>query len=148
MTERITEEQLAKWEVLADESSRGPLHLVRYEHGGGRMAMLSAEQRTLIADTYHQGDREFFLVARCVALSLIAEVRRLHTQLDWLTDSADEDAMRIAGLEHDHALAVAERDTMADTLTRAQARGTELLERARAADGKLRKLKAKTGRFR
>ena len=43
--------------------------------------------------------------------------------------------------------ALDERDTMHDTLTRAQARGTELLTRARAAEGCVKKLRAEVDMY-
>lgn len=37
--------------------------MMRYEHGGGRLAIIRDGQRNLVADLYHEADREHFL--RC-----------------------------------------------------------------------------------
>lgn len=37
--------------------------VIRYEHGGGRIAIMRDGERTLVADLYQEADREFF--ARC-----------------------------------------------------------------------------------
>jgi len=42
--------------------------LMRYEHGGGRLAILRDDERRLVADFYHEADREHFV--RCSPDSL------------------------------------------------------------------------------
>ena len=60
--------------------------LIRYEHGGGRYyvakpreyaAYRDTEDRTLIADFYHEGDRELFVTLRNAAPALLDQAKRL-----------------------------------------------------------------------
>lgn len=49
----------------------GNLEVVRYAHGGGRVHV----GRTLVADFFHEGDREAWLLARNLFPELLAVVR-------------------------------------------------------------------------
>lgn len=61
-------------------------NLVRYEHGGGRLAIIPVPgdgPRKLIADFYHEEDREFFVLCDpATILSLCDEIDRLRTEAD------------------------------------------------------------------
>lgn len=57
----ITPELIAEGRRLLEKMT--PLanaRMVRYDHGGGRLATFDAEKRELIADFYNEGDREFY----------------------------------------------------------------------------------------
>ena len=57
-------------------------NVMRYDHGGGRIALLgNREDRKLIADLYHENDREFFIAARSDVPRLAAEVIALRKAL-------------------------------------------------------------------
>ena len=47
---------------LTAEATPGPLTVRRYDHGGGRFSASDAAgyDRNLVADFYHEGDRELF----------------------------------------------------------------------------------------
>lgn len=64
--------------------------LMRYDHGGGRLAALDGDERRLIADFYHEADREFYAAANPQAvLALLNEIERLREAL-----SRSEEACR------------------------------------------------------
>lgn len=62
----MTPAQRAALRALAKAATPGPLTLIRYYHGGGRMylsrvpAGLTSEDRELVADLYQEGNREFY----------------------------------------------------------------------------------------
>lgn len=62
---------------LLANAAHGPLTLVRYEHGGGR---LIKEPFSLIADFYDVGNRELYYRAPELIKTLCDEVDRLRTQ--------------------------------------------------------------------
>lgn len=61
-----------------------PEDLMRYDHGGGRLAILRDGQRTLIADFYGAGpDREFYAATNPAAiLSLLDQIDELRAALN------------------------------------------------------------------
>ena len=67
-------------ERLARAATPGALTVERYDHGGGRMSVQDANRRHLVADTYHEGDRELFAVARDSMLTLAAALRAAHEE--------------------------------------------------------------------
>jgi hypothetical protein len=46
----------------------------RYEHGGGRL--FTEQPRSLVADFYHEADREFYIATRTHMAALLAELDR------------------------------------------------------------------------
>ena len=71
------------WDELVEafkKTTKGTRTLSRYDYGGGRMytGEISGE-RELIADTYHEGDREF--IALCYDLFETKAVETLHSRL-------------------------------------------------------------------
>lgn len=64
--------------------------MMRYEYGGGRLAIIRDGQRELVADLYHEADREHFLRCspdriRAIAIdfaALEAEVKKLHASIN------------------------------------------------------------------
>jgi hypothetical protein len=58
--------------------------LVRYEHGGGRLAVFGPTdaERVLVADFYQEGDREGFVALRNAAPALLDEREALRVELD------------------------------------------------------------------
>lgn len=69
------------------KATRGPLTLIRYEHGGGR---LIKEPYSLVADFYQEGDREFYDSAPELLRQLCDEVERQRTALIKLRDSTSD----------------------------------------------------------
>ena len=67
-------------ERLARAATPGALTVERYDHGGGRMSVQDANRRHLVADTYHEGDRDLFAVARDSMLTLAAALRAAHEE--------------------------------------------------------------------
>lgn len=48
-----------------EAATPGPWAIARYQHGGGRVATsFDHADRELVADLYHEGDREFLYAAR------------------------------------------------------------------------------------
>lgn len=48
-----------------EAATPGPWAIARYQHGGGRVATsFDPADRELVADLYHEGDREFLYAAR------------------------------------------------------------------------------------
>lgn len=66
-------------ELLAN-AAHGPLELIRYEHGGGRL--YREEPRDLIADFYDVPNRELYYRAPELLNALADEVERLREELD------------------------------------------------------------------
>lgn len=63
----------------AEAATPGPWAIARYQHGGGRVATsFDPADRELVADLYHEGDREFLYAARTdvPALLRVAEAAR------------------------------------------------------------------------
>lgn len=60
---------------LLGATTQGPLKLLRYDHGGGRLR--HAESSTLVADFYHEGDRELYYRAPELLRALADEAERL-----------------------------------------------------------------------
>ena len=55
--------------------------MMEYEHGGGRLAVISESERTLVADFYGEGaDRDCFMAIRLAAPAMIAELRELRAE--------------------------------------------------------------------
>ena len=77
-------------ERLARAATPGALTVERYDHGGGRMSVQDANRRHLVADTYHEGDRELFAVARDSMLTLAAALRAAHEENERLVTQAAE----------------------------------------------------------
>lgn len=72
----LTPEQIAELERLVEAAT--PIEqaeLIRYPHGGGRYAITQSDDRTLIADYYHNGDRELFTFLRNHAPALLSAAR-------------------------------------------------------------------------
>lgn len=67
-------EALDRIEALAAAVTNGAT-LDRYDHGGGRLARFEGPTRRLVADFYHEGDREFYAAARTDLPRLVAVVR-------------------------------------------------------------------------
>jgi hypothetical protein len=67
-------ERVAEFLELDGKRTPGPLTLTRYAHGGGRLSFApDTEHRTLVADFYHEGDREFYTASANLAPSIIRE---------------------------------------------------------------------------
>lgn len=64
-------------ELLAN-AAHGPLELIRYEHGGGRL--YREEPRDLVADFYDAGNRELYYRAPELLCALADEVERMRKQ--------------------------------------------------------------------
>jgi hypothetical protein len=63
-------------ERIARAATPDPLTVIRYEHGGGRIFL--EEPRTLVADFFNEGDREFYAAASpSTVLEMVAELRAL-----------------------------------------------------------------------
>lgn len=56
--------------ALYEAGTKGPLTLMRYEHGGGRL--YKEEPRTLVADFYHEADRELLTAMHAALPHLLA----------------------------------------------------------------------------
>ena len=55
--------------------------MMEYEHGGGRLAVISESERSLVADFYGEGaDRDCFMAIRLAAPAMIAELRELRAE--------------------------------------------------------------------
>ena len=72
----------------AKAATQGPLTVIRYEHGGGRI--YKEEPRTLVADLFQENDREF--IASCnphliLALCELAMAAEEVDRLDLMHDS-------------------------------------------------------------
>jgi hypothetical protein len=76
----ITPELLAKLDRLREAVTPEPRFLLRYEHGGGRWIREQGDDRTLIADFYHEGDREFIVAACNLNAALVARIRELEAE--------------------------------------------------------------------
>lgn len=72
---KIDLDELERLEKAATPA--GELHVLRYDHGGGRAFAESADARTLVADFFDVENRELFLAARNALPALIAELREL-----------------------------------------------------------------------
>lgn len=74
-----TPERLKEIEELCSAATpTEPLTLNRYDHGGGRLYLDGESgQRELVADFYHEGDREFYTQARGIVGELTAAIRSL-----------------------------------------------------------------------
>lgn len=55
--------------------------LYRYDHGSGRVLIEDIPGRKLIADFYHEGDREFYATARATVLALLSRMEELEGAL-------------------------------------------------------------------
>lgn len=73
-----TPDAIARLAALMEKATPGPLALHRYEHGGGRL--LKEEPRTLVADFYHEGDRE----AIVALVNAWPAIRRALTEARWV----------------------------------------------------------------
>lgn len=63
--------------------------IMEYEHGGGRLAVISESERTLVADFYGDGaDRDCFMAIRLAAPTILTEIRKLRATVATLGDSA------------------------------------------------------------
>jgi hypothetical protein len=71
----MTEEQLQSIRKRLQAATPEPLVLSQYTHGGGRLWCESP--RTLVADFYHEGDREFYGNALEDVQALLEENERL-----------------------------------------------------------------------
>ena len=78
--------------------------VMRYEHGGGRIWLQEdGDGRKLVADLYHEGDREFFAHARTDIPRLLDELERTRealrkcaSHLEWTADTEEA----FAAIEH------------------------------------------------
>ncbi len=121
-------------ELLAKATPVVEADLMRYEHGGGRLAILRDGQRTLVADFYGDGeDRELFMAMRVSLPSLLDRIEALEqAEAEWTIERATgqrqleelERALRIriwndckaANMKDDAAYTVIKRE-MAKLLT-------------------------------
>lgn len=87
-------------ELLAN-AAHGPLQLIRYDHGGGRL--YREKPRDLIADFYDAGNREFYSRAREIVSALCNEVeelrRRNATQEESIMEFQEEQRAMQAAIE-------------------------------------------------
>ena len=70
--------RIAEMRARCDAATANP-ELVRYEHGGGRSYVIDNKERRLVADYYHESDREFYHAARTdlpLALDLLEKAVR------------------------------------------------------------------------
>ena len=74
-------------ELLAN-AAHGPLKLIRYEHGGGRL--YREEPRDLIADFYDAGNRELYYRAPELLRALADEVERLREDNESLREICEQ----------------------------------------------------------
>jgi hypothetical protein len=82
------QERVAEYLALDGKRTPGPLTLTRYDHGGGRLSFApDAEHRTLVADFYHEGDREFYTASANLAPSIIREQQE---EIDRLREAISE----------------------------------------------------------
>lgn len=65
---------VAEVEELLANAAHGPLTLIRYDHGGGRL--YREEPRDLIADFYDAANRELHYAAPDLLRRLVQEVKR------------------------------------------------------------------------
>ena len=96
---------------LAAEATPGPLTVRRYDHGGGRFSASDAAgyDRNLVADFYHEGDRELFAAfSPEVAAALVKVAMALPQALDRMQTAWD--------LLHPGDLTDDERDGIAQAL--------------------------------
>lgn len=56
-------DRLAEIEAREKAATRGA-EIVRYQHGGGRLAVFGDGECKIVADFYSEGDREFYVSAR------------------------------------------------------------------------------------
>lgn len=61
---------LEELKLLYEAGTKGPLTLIRYEHGGGRL--YKEEPRTLVADFFDESDRELFVATHRALPALLA----------------------------------------------------------------------------
>lgn len=73
----MTNQKIEKIKERAARATPGPLELMRYDHGGGRLGHFgkTSTERKLVADFFHEEDREFYYHA-------LADIPYLLARLD------------------------------------------------------------------
>lgn len=83
---------------LREGVTPGELIVDRYDHGGGRMYVLNDGKRTLVADTFKEGNREFFAEAPKAVTHLLARLDAIEALIGWLeAASADDEPLYCKG---------------------------------------------------
>jgi len=125
---------------LAGVTPTWPTDLMRYEQGGGRLAILRDGERTLVADFYHEADREHYV--RCSPdniLRLLDALASLRAEKEELRRERDEARVEIERLrdclrKDPMVLLIAHEDGDHERLSRATAKA---IDRAEAAESLL-----------
>lgn len=105
------EDVVVETRILLAQVAHGPLTLIRYDHGGGRL--YREEPRDLIADFYDAANRELYYRAPELLKALADEVGRWKKQTESLVaafdgdDYGDADVVRIT---RESALSVAKQE--------------------------------------
>lgn len=95
----LTPEQIAELKVLMEKATPLPHTVHRYDHGGGRVLIDEPKgTRKLIADFYHEEDREWWLALVNAAPALLAAAERDAGMCPML--DAEPDRVIVTGLAH------------------------------------------------
>ena len=97
-------ERIEALEKALAATTQGALTLIRYEHGGGRLYLPGESgERELVADFYHEGDREAFMAVSAAMPWLLSVARAAVAWREMLKDDETE-LVRIFG--HDELTAI------------------------------------------